>query len=248
MENHELLRRVQDLSVRCSRADILTHSAFLTPAEQAAVAVWAQRQPGCRFFFHGGHPDCERKAVFFLPEYLQAEDFDPQSALCAVGFSCAYGAPGHRDYLGAILSSGVRREWLGDIWVQDGQATVFCLPTVADHLTALEQIGRYSVRAQSLPLRQVAAPVRQRQAVSFTVQSLRLDAILGDLFGLSRTAAAKLIAAGAASVNYVPCLKADAPVKPGDILSLRGYGKGAILELGGLSRKGRRYVKAERYQ
>ena len=41
MENHELLRRVQDLSVRCSRADILTHSAFLTPAEQAAVAVWA---------------------------------------------------------------------------------------------------------------------------------------------------------------------------------------------------------------
>lgn len=55
----------------------------------------------------------------------------------------------------------------------------------------------------------------------------------------------KLIAAGYASLNYLPCLKNDAPVSEGDVLSLRGKGKATLAELGGRSRKDRLFLRME---
>ena len=76
--------------------------------------------------------------------------------------------------------------------------------------------------------------------------SARLDAVCAGLFHLSRTECARQIGAGTVSLNYAECLKADAPVKEGDVLSLRGAGKGKILEIGGSSRKGRAHMRRER--
>ena len=87
----------------------------------------------------------------------------------------------------------------------------------------------------------------RRKEIRFTVQSPRFDAVLSETFRLSRTGAAKLIAAGAASLNYLPCEKNDAPVSEGDVISLKGYGKAEIREIGGASRKGRLFVSAEIY-
>ena len=78
--------------------------------------------------------------------------------------------------------------------------------------------------------------------------SMRLDAIAAGMFHLSRTEAARQIEAGALSLNYEECLKTDKSVQEGDILSLRGAGKGKILGTGGTSRKGRLFVYAEVYQ
>ena len=88
-------------------------------------------------------------------------------------------------------------------------------------------------------------PERKRQAIRFTVQSLRFDAVLAETFRLSRTQAVKLIAAGAASLNYLPCLKNDAPVSEGDVLSLKGRGKATLAEIGGRSRKDRLFLTVE---
>jgi len=46
----------------------------------------------------------------------------------------------------------------------------------------------------------------------------------------------------------VETLRTDAGVKVGDVISLRGMGKGEITELGGLSRRGRQFVGAEIFQ
>jgi len=77
---------------------------------------------------------------------------------------------------------------------------------------------------------------------------MRFDAVLAGMFGLSRTAAVSHIAEGAASLNYSECLKNDALVSPGDVISLRGHGKGTVSASGGVSRKGRLFVEAEIYK
>ena len=74
------------------------------------------------------------------------------------------------------------------------------------------------------------------------------DALAAGMFRLSRTEAARQIEAGNLSLNYAECLKCDAPVSAGDILSLRGAGKGRVSEIGGSSRKGRLFVTAEVYK
>ncbi len=135
MENNELLRRAEDLCSRAERSGTVTHSGFLTPAERVQVEAWARQQgSGCRPVFFGGRPECERQAVFFLPEYLEPEDLDTGETICAMHLTAAFGSPGHRDYMGAILGMGVGREWVGDIWVKDQEAWVFCMKSVLRHL------------------------------------------------------------------------------------------------------------------
>ncbi len=248
MENHELLRRAEDLLKRCERSGSLTQTGFLTPAERCQLEGWAKRQPGARPVFSGGHPDCERTVCFFLPDYMEPDWFEPGEYLRAFALTAAFGGePGHRDYLGALLGMGIGREWLGDIWVRGGTATVFCLPSVERHLLSIDKVGRFTVTAKPLALDELPAPERRVKEKSFSVQSLRLDAVVGGLFELSRSEAAREIEEGLVSLNYSLCQKTDAPVREGDILSLRGRGKGRITGLGGTSRKGRQFVNGEVY-
>ncbi len=226
MENSDLLRRAEDLQRRCEKNGVLTATNFLTPAERFRLERWAKTQPGCRLVFSGGHPDCERTVGFFLPDYLDAEWLPLDEQIRAFELTAPFGSPGHRDYLGALLGMGIGRERLGDIWVKDNTATVFCLPGVEKHLLSIDKVGHDTVRARPLILSEIPKPERKVKQKSFSVQSLRLDAVAGGLFDLSRTEAARQVAAGNVSLNYEICDRSDAPVREGDILSLRGKGKG----------------------
>ncbi len=247
MENSELLRRAEDLLRRCEKNGVLTATNFLTPAERFRLERWAKTQPGCRMVFSGGHPDCERTVGFFLPDYLEEEWLPLDEHIRAFELSAPFGSPGHRDYLGALLGMGIGRERLGDIWVKENTAVIFCLPGVEKHLLSIDKVGHDTVRARSVSLGEVMPPERKVKQKSFSVQSLRLDAVVGGLFDLSRTEAARQVEAGTVSLNYEICDRCDAPVHEGDILSLRGKGKGRITGLGGTSRKGRQFVNGEIY-
>ncbi len=248
-EAETLLRRMEDLSRRCEKTAEVTHSGFLTPAECHAVAQWALRGTDCTVVLQGGGQDCERKAAFFLPGWMEPESLEPGKYLCALEITARFGAPGHRDYLGAVLGLGIGREWIGDILVEGEQAWIFCLPSVKSHLLlSLDKVGRWGVKVREVPLEQVPRKRREMREETFSVRSLRLDAVCAGMFRLSRTAAAEAIAQGLVSLNYEEVLKPDAPVRAGDILSLRGRGKGEVLEAGGReSRKGRLFVTAGLY-
>ena len=247
MENSELLRRAEDLLRRCEKNGVLTATNFLTPAERFRLERWAKTQPGCRMVFSGGHPDCERTVGFFLPDYLEEEWLPLDEHIRVFELSAPFGSPGHRDYLGALLGMGIGRERLGDIWVKENTAVIFCLPGVEKHLLSIDKVGHDTVRERSVSLGEVTPPERKVKQKSFSVQSLRLDAVAGGLFDLSRTEAARQVEAGTVSLNYEICDRCDAPVHEGDILSLRGKGKGRITGLGGTSRKGRQFVNGEIY-
>ncbi len=244
----DLEKRIEELADRCERQSAVTSTGFLTMAEQTELTAWAKRRADVRLHLDGGSAACERKCAFFLPFWLEEADFDASEYIRALKVTAYFGQPGHRDYMGAALGLGVRREWIGDFWVQGDTATIFCLPTVEKLLLdELTQVGRCTVKAVPLSLSAVAAPERKVKKITFTVKSLRLDAVAGDMFGVSRTQAAELIRAGAVSLNYAQCLHVDAPISQGDVISIRGRGKGAVAAIGGQSRKDRTFVEAEIY-
>lgn len=247
MENSELLKRARDLAERCERSGTVCVSGFLSPAEQHELQTRLGYIP-CGLVFHGGGENCERAAAFFLPDYMTEDMLDLSEYLCAMKLKAYFGQPGHRDYMGALLGMGIGREWLGDIQVEGDTAYVFCMKSVLRHLLSIEKAGRYTVKASQVPLEEVPARKVETESLSFSVMSPRLDAVAAGLFHLSRTEAAKQIAAGNVSLNYGQCLKADCIVKEGDILSLKGKGKGSISGMGGTSRKGRLFVYGEVYK
>ncbi|MCC8356973.1 MAG: YlmH/Sll1252 family protein [Oscillospiraceae bacterium] len=244
----ELEKRIEELAERSQRSGRVTMTSFLTPAELFEANAWAERQDWCNSLAFGGHPACERQVMFFLPDYMEPEDFSGEDYIHALRVRAYYAAPGHRDYMGAALGLGIRREFMGDIWVEEDSAVIFCLPSVERLLLEeLKTVGRANVKVSPLSLSELPEPERKVKTMSFTVKSMRLDAVAGHMFGLSRSAAAEAIRQGGVSLNYTPCLHVDAPVSAGDILSLRGRGKGALTSVGEKSKKDRIFLEAEIY-
>jgi len=246
----ELIKRAEDLAERCCRTASVTCTGFLTPAECFRLEHWKPRSADCTVILHGGFAGAERKVAFFLPDWMEVEYFDPEEHICALQLTARFGNPGHRDYLGAALGLGIGREWLGDILVDGERAWMLCLPSVQQHLLLnLDKVGRWGVRAEAVPLANVPKQERKLREDTFSVKSLRLDAVCAGMFRLSRTAAAELIGQGMVTLNYSVCIKPDAAVKEGDVLSLRGKGKGTVLDAGSRSsQKGRLFVKTGLYQ
>ena len=245
MESNAFFKRIDDLAARADRQGVVTHTAFLTPAEQTLLG---QHLRGGRVLLFGGAEGCERRIAFFLPDWLEPEAFDPGEHVAAVHIEAHFGAPAHRDYLGAVLALGIRREAIGDLRIFGETAFVFCLPSVQQLLLdELHTVGRVGVKPAVAVLSAVPAPEIRVKTHTFTVKSLRLDAVAGAMFGMSRTAAAELIRMGAAKRNDLPCEHPDAPVREGDTISLRGHGKGRIKAVGDRSKKDRIFLETEVY-
>ncbi len=251
MDDQELLRRAEDLCRRSEKKGIVTESTFLTPAERAMLEAKFHTAQGMTIRFFGGTEESERTVAFFFPEDMVVFDDDipehVKEQICAIQYRAYFGEPGHRDYLGALLASGISRDRLGDILIQGNTATVFCLTGIRSHLLTVDRIGRITVKAEQIALNSVQLPQKERKEKSISVMSMRLDAVAAGMFNLSRSVCARMINEGCLSLNYSVCLKTDAGIKEGDVISLRGYGKGKVTGIGGTSRKGRQFIRVERY-
>lgn len=244
---NEFIKRIDDLARRCERQSSICRTAFLTPAEVYQAEKHSVSK-AYRYFVYGGSPDCERKILFLLPEWADEMSFSPDEYISAVHIHSYFGCPGHRDYLGALLGLGIERDSIGDIIILDSDAYVFCLPGVSSLIKDAEKIGRISVKACLCSLSEVPPPVRNTVAKTFSVMSPRLDAVIAEIFNISRSAALEKISSGLVSLNYSVCMKPDRPVSEQDIISVRGFGKACISGFGSLSKKGRRFITCQIYK
>ena len=147
---------------------------------------------------------------------------------------------GHRDYLGAVMGLGLTRESVGDICVQPDGCDIIALPNAAKYIEDnLTGAGRATLKAKLIPLGEVRAPQVNIKETSITVASPRLDAVAGEIFSLSRSAAAQAIASGAVTVNDEQVLKADRRLSPKDKIVLRGKGRAILGEEFTQTKKGR---------
>lgn len=226
---------------------------FLTPAEAAFVRRFCERA-GLRAAFDGGYAGAERCVALFAPEYyMEAADAveseeNPVTVLRATNSGGA--ALTHRDYLGALMAAGIRREAIGDIAVHGAEAYIFCLAELTPYLTQnVTQAGCVRLTLKEARRSDVpAADGSDGETVAATVSSLRLDAVAAAGFRLSREEAKAAVERGLCSVNHLPAAKPDTAVAEGDLISVRGKGRIRLAEVRGETRKGRVAVTLLRYR
>jgi len=212
---------------------------FITPAEAAE----ALRVFGPRVALEGGFRDAERVIPVFAGEY------DPEAHLAAIRLAFRpQDVLSHRDVLGAALGLGLERDVLGDIFVGEGEAWLVCLARMAGYIIEnLQQAGKVGLWAERIPLAALPEATKTLREQRGTVASLRLDAVLAEAFRCSRGDAEELLAQGLVQLRHEICLKGDAKVREGDIISVRGKGRVKLLQAGEVSRKGRVWVTVGHY-
>ncbi len=266
-EDRLFVAKLLDKAERADRG-YLTFTHFMDP-HQRAIAKRILRDIGKPVIFEGGYADAERVVGLFLPDYLS---FDypgdhtsnsppteilkelrsnpeyPLSLLQVVYKKNTYAKElTHRDYLGALMNLGVKRETLGDILIHDDFAQVIVLSDVAPYLeNNLTQVGRVSVEVQSSDLSQLLLPQVKTEEKTATVASLRLDAIVAEGFKLSRSQASEYIEAGKVYLQFEECTNGAKAVEEGSTISLRGMGRIILDKVGGNSKKNRIFVTLRR--
>ena len=243
-------KRLNELALRCAHSGRTQFTKFLEPSMEAAARAVASRA-GVQLALWGGYEEAERRvAAFYDLEPPEPEAY-PLTAL-RIQWNAKFANPGHRDLLGALMGLGIDRETTGDIamgtWKGEGCAYLFALEEMADYIVAsYESAGRASVRvtAQAEPP-ELLPP--EGETLRLTVQQARLDAVVAAACRLSRSESQRLITAGLVKLNHVPCLRTDARVEEGDMLSMRGFGRAKVVGFMGESRRGRQVLAVFKYK
>ena len=225
-EEQLLKKRMIELAGLCYQRDIQTSTGFLSLNEQTIFHSIEKTLPPVRTCLTGGFEGAERKLLCFLASYDDEEFGLPIAVLEVIPANLRYSeALTHRDYLGALMNLGIERSCIGDILMKENGCCVFCQEKMADYL------------CQELTM------VR----VSGSVASPRLDSVIAMVFSSSRTKILPLIEGEKVFIDGKQVTSPAVQLKEGEIVSVRGMGKFRFAGSGGLSKKGRLYVYADKY-
>lgn len=229
-----LRRRFQEMARRCMEQERCLFTDFLSPAE-AQWALAEGRRSGACVLLNGGYEEAERVMACFAPE-----ETAPEFPIAVLELRWPrQSAPSHRDLLGSAMGLGLQRRCLGDIAVEPERAVLFCSAPLAQSLCdGLVSAGRVRLQTAILDEAPALRPAEGRE-MRDTVASPRLDAIVAAACKLSRAKAAELISSGHVKLRHLPTLRPDAQVAAGDAISIRGFGRIRVKEIGSPTRKGR---------
>ncbi len=271
-EERLLISRATELSERSENSAVAL--SFLTPREQRLVFSAMERAGKAdRVLFWGGYFGAERRKAIFLPSWLdlgrcehslyskEREEFFAQGLsemgmesilsdyTAAVKLSgSGYKELSHRDFLGALMSLGLKRSVIGDICVFDFGAVAFCDDKTCDFITEeLKKAGRDSIKCERISVDEGFVPDRKFKEIATTVASPRLDGVVRALCNISRDDALGLVSQGSVEINYFMEKEPDRPVRERDIISVRGSGKYIIDRVGDVTRRGRIRLIARKY-
>lgn len=241
-DEKRLLSRVDELLQKASQGRTLC-SDFLDIRQQELAQAVMDNEASIGWCFEGGYPDAERKRLLIYPDW---EDEAQAGIACLKIKPQAIGPVdlGHRDYLGALLNLGISRTKLGDIVLQNEAAFVFVEPNLSDYICQqLSRVKHSSVTIEQFDPDNFIFRSPALKTIKVSLASLRLDAAIAAAYNLSRSDVDKLIEAGNAKINQLEVYKSSAPVKAGDLISVRGHGRFRFEEVGGITRKNRCWVQ-----
>lgn len=234
--------RINDLSELAKKKGRPLFTSFLNEQEQFFAQKLLTARGDVYFRFFGGAEVCTRK-MLLVSAYEEEEEFP----IYPLSFSFRkIDKPEHRDFLGAFMGLGLKREMIGDIFVEEGYAAAFCTKTARDLiLDCITAVGRTGVSVSEGLLRPV--PGQKFEDVSLIVASMRADCLVSGITGLSREKSADFIRSGYFLLNYSECQNVSKNISQGDILTLRGYGKFIVSEEAVQTKKGRLRIILKKY-
>lgn len=131
--------------------------------------------------------------------------------------------------------------------IKDQDAYVFCHAQMEEFLLQNITRIRHTTVKVSVVTDPADLPKPRFQEIHGTVSSVRLDAMIALAFSSSRSSMLGLIEGGKVFVNGKMVVSNGHPLKPEDIVSVRGYGKFRYDGMAGTTKKGRCSVTVQKY-
>jgi RNA-binding protein YlmH len=244
-----LKKRFVELARRANAQQRWMVSEFLSLAEQDALLTMRFDASSAPVTLAGGYDAAERKLALFGSEELCGYSEEPPIVCLRITPLSQKFADvlTHRDFLGALMALGIRRGVLGDIVLSDNCGYLLCLESISDFiLQEFTQVKHTSVKCDVIDALPDVA-VKEPDTRSVNVASERLDAMIAAVYKLSRGESQALVGQSKVFVNGRLTENASLEPKPGDIVSVRGFGRFAYTGVAKETKKGRLFVDVKVY-
>lgn len=244
-EDTLFVKHILDLYELSEKRSMPVFSTFMDMGKRAVCEdiMSAMKLNGC---FYGGFKDAERTVLGFYPDFLEPEFSDFPIKCVRFSFRKA-DKLSHRDILGSLMGMQIKREMVGDITISEGCAEAMVYDTIAREAEGICKIGRVGVAASLIDAPSLI-PEKKFRIISGTVPSMRIDCISALAMNVSREKASAALRSEKIMLNYRTVSDNDKTVSEGDVLSVRGYGKFRIGNIGGETKKGRIHLTIEKYE
>lgn len=248
VDNRDAIARVLDQANQAIKTWEVEQTDFLSPPELAEALPIFGRLTEVHVVTGGGYPQAERQRLAIARSELPLEAGHVALAALEIAGNFLFDPANHRDFLGALLGTGIVRDKVGDILVlgeRGAQAVV--APDMVEFLEMnLTQVRSVPVKTRPIELSELKIREPKKKELTTVEASLRLDALASAGFGMSRSKMVELITAGDVRVNWKDVTSASYAVKPGDLIAIRGKGRVEVGEVA-ITKKDRYRVQLTRY-
>ena len=237
--------KLGDFIKKNSFTDSVKLQYFLNPAEQHDTETYLKtNHKDISYTFNGGYEFAERRLFVLNPET------DIHIKCIHIKIS-GFHALSHKDFMGAVLGLGIERYCIGDIVVVADGGVIFTTDAIHEFILSgekpLEYIGRDKITVKDYIISDDFGADRKFMEITGVIASSRLDSIVSVLAKTSREKAKSLIAGGNVQYNFAQEFDNDTPVKSGDTVSVRGYGRFNIKDVTQKTKKDKIKLVALKY-
>ena len=250
-ENDLLSAKVLDKKKICNSKNKITYTDFLNEKEQRVIEKNVKLENA---FFYGVNENADRKILVFYPEKLTEELVRKslKSVLSGIRIILKNDQIGnyeHKNYLSALIKIGIDRGKIGDILVDDYGADIIAFDMNKEFIIqSLSELTRFrKANIDIIPIDDIKQKIDRFEESTIIVSSMRIDNIVAELAGCSRTNADEYINSEKVFVNYEMALKVSKTIFEGDIVTIRGKGKFRIDGLVRNTRNNRFVIKVNKY-
>lgn len=247
-EEHFLKNRFLELANIAYERNIYTFTDFLNINEINILNTYSNQLPPVSLQLSGGNSYAERKVAIFSAHDICYEQQPPITVIKIAPINSQFADNlCHRDFLGAILNLGINRNKIGDIFIKDNTAYVYCIDEIAEYITEnLNKIRHTFVKSTLYNMAELNITPELKQ-IKGTVANIRLDSLIATAFGTSRSSIISYIEGGKVFVNGKLITSNGYSIKENDIVSVRGKGRFIYDGTMGVTKKGRNMISIHLY-
>ncbi len=258
-ENEEdklLVAKVLDKIEFSQKRNTVESTEFLDIRQRGMLEKLLQGLKYTNYEVYGGYENSERTMIILYPEKLETvfnqKQFDYNNLIQIIRIQLPNemrGKYNHRDYLGAVIKVGIRREKVGDILVSIDGADMIVCKDMADYLiTSLSELTRFSKsNFTKMNIEEIYIAPQQTEILNIIIPSMRVDSIVSELIKTSRSKVIEIINQERVIVNCEVVIKNSKMLKENDKITVRGKGKFKINKILNTTKKGNLVLEVEKY-
>lgn len=249
-----LVAKMLDKIELSKKRNKISYTDFLDTRQKLLLQKVLNRIKENKYINYGGFNEAERTSYIFYPERFEKEIIEKNYSNIMQIIEIILpnelkGEYTHRNYLGALMRLGIKREKIGDIIVWEDGAHIIALkeivPFILNNISTLTRFQKAIVKPKSIE--EIYKVIIKKEEIEIIVASMRLDNIVSELARVSRAKAQELISKERVLINHEIVTKDSKMVNIEDKITIRGKGRFEIIEIITNTKKGRVLLKVEKY-